>query len=116
MDAAGLKKLLLSVKRLSVGQRVELLAALNAGGHDEEVRSLLELRLTETHACPHCNEVWIVRNGSASGLQRYKCRACRREAGVTGSRGQVLNLNPRRKHRLSIRMFQTRFTSAFLIN
>ena len=78
MDAAELKGLLLSVNRLTVGQRVELLAALDAGGHDEEVRSLLESRLTETQACPHCNGVWIVRNGSASGLQRYKCRACRR--------------------------------------
>ena len=66
------------MKRLTLGQMAELLAALDAGGRDEEVRSLLESRLTETQACPHCNGVWIVRNGSASGLQRYKCRACRR--------------------------------------
>ena len=66
------------MKRLTLGQKAELLAALGAGGHDEEVRSLLESRLTETQACPHCNGVWIVRNGSASRLQRYKCRACRR--------------------------------------
>ena len=48
MGAAELQGLLLSIKRLSVGQRVELLAELDAGGHDEEVRSLLESRLTET--------------------------------------------------------------------
>ena len=33
MDAAELKGLLLSVERLIVGQRVELLAAMDAGGH-----------------------------------------------------------------------------------
>ena len=58
MDAAELKGLLLSVNRLTVGQRVELLAALDAGGHDEEVRSLLESRSIEEQACPHCNGVW----------------------------------------------------------
>ena len=33
MDAGGLKGLLLSVRRLTLGQRAELLAALDAGGH-----------------------------------------------------------------------------------
>ena len=78
MKAAELKRLLISVAQLSPGQRAELLAALNAGGQDQEVRLLLESRLVEQRACPHCHGSWIVRNGSASGLQRYKCRACRR--------------------------------------
>lgn len=34
--------------------------------------------MVKTPACPHCNGAWIVHNGSASGLQRYKCRTCRR--------------------------------------
>ena len=40
--------------------------------------SLIESRLIETRACPHCNGAKVVRNGSASGLQRYKCRTCQR--------------------------------------
>lgn len=28
--------------------------------------------------CPHCGSEHVVRNGSASGLQRYKCCDCRR--------------------------------------
>ena len=40
MDAAELKELLLSIKRLTGGQRAELLATSDAGGRDEEVRSL----------------------------------------------------------------------------
>lgn len=78
MKAAELKRLLISMTRLSSGQRSEVLASLNAGAQDEEVRLLLESRLVEQRACPHCQASWIVRNGSASGLQRYKCRACRR--------------------------------------
>ena len=78
MDAVELKRLLISVTRLTSGQKAELLAALNAGGHGEEVRAILESRLIETPACPHCDGAWIVRNGSASGLQRYKCHTCRR--------------------------------------
>jgi transposase-like protein len=78
MDAAELKRLVVSVTRLTQGQKAQLLAVLQAGGQEEEVRSLLESRLIQTQACPHCNGSWIVRNGSASGLQRYKCRTCRR--------------------------------------
>jgi transposase-like protein len=76
MHTAELKRLVISVTRLTSGQKAELLAALDAGGRDEEVRLILESRLIETQACPHCNGAWIVRNGSASGLQRYKCRTC----------------------------------------
>jgi transposase-like protein len=78
MDAAELKLLVKSVARLTLAQKAQLLAALDAGGQEEEVRSLLESRLIQTRSCPHCNGSWIVRNGSASGLQRYKCRTCRR--------------------------------------
>jgi transposase-like protein len=76
MNAAELKGLLVAVTRLTLGQKAELLAALNAVGSDEEVRLLLESRLTETPACAHCHGVRVVCNGSASGLQRYKCRTC----------------------------------------
>ena len=67
-----------SLKRLTLGQKAELLAALDAGSHAEEVRSILEARLLQTRTCPHCHGTRVVRNGSASGLQRYKCQACRR--------------------------------------
>lgn len=78
MDAAELKRLVASVSRLTLGQRAKLLAALQTAGHEEEVSALLESRLIQTPACPHCQGSRIVRNGSASGLQRYKCRTCTR--------------------------------------
>lgn len=78
MDAAELKVFLMSVARLTPGQKVGLVAALGGVGREEEVCSLVESRLDEALACPHCKGAWVVRNGSASGLQRYKCRGCRR--------------------------------------
>lgn len=81
MRASELKRLLISVARLPSAQRAEVLAALDAGEQDQEIRLLLESRLTEPDdrkACPHRNGSRIVRNGSASGLQCYTCRACGR--------------------------------------
>lgn len=79
MDATELKSLLALVARLTPGQRADLAAALGAVGcRDEEVRAQVELRLADALACPHCQGAAVVRNGSASGLQRYKCRGCGR--------------------------------------
>ena len=55
MNAVELKRLLISVTRLTSSQKSELLAALVGADHDEQVRSILESRLVETPACPHCN-------------------------------------------------------------
>jgi transposase-like protein len=55
---------------------------LAAGGHESEVLSLVESRLGDTPACPHCSSARVVRNDSASGLQRYKCRGCLRTFNV----------------------------------
>ena len=78
MDAAELKRWLASVARLTPAQKAELLNALSARDDEAEVGRLVDSRLARLPACPHCAGTRIVRNGSASGLQRYKCRACRR--------------------------------------
>jgi len=74
MDAAELKRLVISVTRLTPRQRAKLLAVLQSGSDVEEVCLLVESRLTESRRCPHCDDIRVVRNGFASGLQRYKCR------------------------------------------
>lgn len=76
MDAMEMKQWLSSVARLTARQKAELIKALSAGGDDAEVRAMVESRMAALPACPHCGSARIVRNGSASGLQRYKCRAC----------------------------------------
>ena len=78
MNAAELKRLVVVVGRLTSSQKAEVLAALDGSGDEEEVRSVLESRLSQARACPHCKGARVVRNGSASGLQRYKCRSCHR--------------------------------------
>ena len=55
-----------------------MLNALGARDDEAVVGQLVESRLAQFPACPHCVGTRIVRNGNASGLQRYKCRACER--------------------------------------
>ena len=78
MDAAELKRWLASVARLTPAHKAELLNALGARDDEAVVGQLVESRLAQLPACPHCAGTRIVRNGNASGLQRYKCRACQR--------------------------------------
>ena len=78
MDAVELKEWLGGVASLTTRQKAELLKTLGVAGDAEQVRALVESRLTALPACPHCGGDRIVRNGSASGLQRYKCHACKR--------------------------------------
>ena len=78
MDAAELKRWLASVARLTPAQKAELLKALSTRDDEAEVGQLVDSRLAQSPGCPHCACTRIVRNGSASGLQRYKCGACQR--------------------------------------
>jgi transposase-like protein len=78
MDAGELKRWLSSVARLTPAQKADLLKALSVRDDEAEVGHLVDSRLAQSPACPHCASTWIVRNGSASGLQRFKCRACQR--------------------------------------
>ena len=78
MDAAELKWWLASVARLTPAQKADLFKALSARDDEAEVEQLVDSRLAQSLACPHCASTRIVRNGSASGLQRFKCRGCQR--------------------------------------
>jgi transposase-like protein len=40
--------------------------------------AIIEDSLGATPHCPHCGAEHVVRNGTAHGLQRYKCRDCRK--------------------------------------
>jgi transposase-like protein len=43
----------------------------------QEVNTLIESRVSDAPVCPKCAHVQIARWGSASGLQRYRCMACK---------------------------------------
>ncbi|MBK6744272.1 MAG: IS1595 family transposase [Hydrogenophilales bacterium] len=89
------KKLKEWVAKLTFGQRHELMGELTA---DDEIVACVGI--IENHGkpeqCPRCGSVHVVRNGSASGLQRYKCRGCSRTFnGLTGTPLARLRLKPK---------------------
>lgn len=61
---------------LTAGQRENLVDALKSPDPMAEVARVLEI--DKVSECPHCHAGSPVRNGRASGLQRYKCHGCRR--------------------------------------
>lgn len=65
------------LKKLTFGQRRALKEELVA---EDEAAASVEIIETQQvpSGCPHCGSKGMVRNGSANGLQRYKCGACRR--------------------------------------
>ena len=75
------------VAKMSAVQRAILALALQGRRPKDEVLALVETRLEGANLrCPHCACVRLVRNGHASGLQRYKCRGCTRTFNaLTGS-------------------------------
>src|SRR3954466_10241940 len=79
MREADFEVLLHLVERLSDEQRTALGRALaSAPGEPEAVR-LLEEAFAVAPRCPHCAEAAPPQRwGRASGLRRYRCKACRK--------------------------------------
>src|SRR4051794_7518810 len=86
MREADFEVLLRLVERLGGEQRAALGRALaSASGEPEAVR-LLEQAFAAAPRCPHCAATTLQRWGSASGLRRYRCTACRRTSNaLTGT-------------------------------
>lgn len=77
MRQRELKKLKAMLVRLTYGQRQELMKEWASQGDMASCVDILEGHRNGI-SCPHCENERVVRNGSASGLQRYKCRGCGR--------------------------------------
>lgn len=78
MRANGLTRIQGLVKQLNGWQRKVLAAELAALAIEPASVEIVERRVSATTVCPHCSGERIVKNGSASGLQRYLCRGCQR--------------------------------------
>ena len=65
--------MLFQASKLTPAQNHELIRALVPAEKASPVAQTLESRAL---SCLHCNCERVVRNGHASGLQRYKCRNC----------------------------------------
>ncbi len=76
MRKRELTKLIAGLGRLTPLQRRQVVAELNIGESRASAVALVEKGVAEHSCCPHCGGKEVVRNGSASGLQRFKCRGC----------------------------------------
>jgi transposase-like protein len=70
-------KLRAMVEKLTFAQRQTLKEELVAEDAATESVEVIEIQAKPV-CCPHCGGGNLVRNGSADGMQRYKCRSCRR--------------------------------------
>lgn len=64
--------------KLTRTQRQMVVAELTAGERKAASVEVIEECAADTPVCPHCSAERVVKNGSADGLQRYKCRSCRK--------------------------------------
>lgn len=65
------------LEKLTPHQRSILVDRLHKIEHVQAISTLLESRVSTKPLCPKCGHDHIARWGSASGLQRYRCTACR---------------------------------------
>lgn len=71
------KKLKAMVEKLTFTQRQSLKEELLAEEAAAESVEIIGVQAKPV-CCPHCGSDGMIRNGSADGLQCYKCRSCRR--------------------------------------
>ena len=65
------------IEKLTPHQRKLLSKRLDTIQNVQAVNTLIESKVTTTSTCPKCGHNKIARWGSASGLQRYRCVACK---------------------------------------
>ena len=76
MRERELKRLVLTIEALTWIQRGDLIDRLRATQAGQAARGIVGDRSRVLPMCPHCQDLHVVRNGQARGLQRYKCRDC----------------------------------------
>ncbi len=78
MRKRELTKLIANLEWLTPLQRRQVAIELNAGESRVSSIALIEKGVSEEPCCPCCSSKAMVKNGTASGLQRFKCRDCAR--------------------------------------
>ena len=78
MRQQQMTRLIHSLPQLTPHQRQQLASSLQALMDRSQASAIIEAHAGDGRACPHCASLRLVRNGSANGLQRFKCRQCAR--------------------------------------
>lgn len=77
MKPSDFQALSAEIGKLTPHQRKLLSKHLDKIQNVQAVNTLIESKIVATNACPKCGHDKIARWGSASGLQRYRCVACK---------------------------------------
>ena len=78
MKAPGFKKWFAALPTLNQPQRLRVLEALRPAAGLHQLLALIDQVRGPGRHCPHCRCANWQRHGRANGLQRYRCRQCRR--------------------------------------
>lgn len=70
--------LLTGIKGLTNAERKLLSIELQQIGGEQKVLEMIESRFKSQDNCPHCDSVEYHRHGFAHGLQRYRCKRCKK--------------------------------------
>ena len=78
MRQQQMTRLIHSLPQLTHHQLQQLASSLQALLDHSQAIAVVEAHSGVCRACPHCSSSLLVKNGSANGLQRFKCRHCAR--------------------------------------
>jgi transposase-like protein len=78
MDARRFQRLLCVVAELSERQRAALIRVLRGVGEGAEAIAIAESRRPADAPCPHCSHERVQPWGHSNGLQRWRCKSCRK--------------------------------------
>ena len=76
MRKPELKRITAALRQLTPDQRKSVAAELAALDAQPASTVLIEGRFACGATCPHCKSMYVIRNGHANGLQRYRYREC----------------------------------------
>ena len=78
MKASEFLELISAINQLSHHQRTVLTTTLSQLSDEPKVSELIETAFDTKGICPHCSHTESYRHGLAHGLQRYRCKACKK--------------------------------------
>ena len=78
MDARRFQRLLCEVAELSASQRAALFKVLRGVGEGAQAIAIAESRRSAGEPCPHCSHEHVQPWGQSNGLQRWRCKSCRK--------------------------------------
>ncbi len=78
MKALKFLELISEVTQLDHHQRSVLIMALEQLSNEPKVNELIETAFDSKGICPHCSHTKIYRHGLVNGIQRYRCKACKK--------------------------------------